>query len=123
MKIIILASTVILLFFASCNQKDSANNMENNDMMNSDEMGSDMNPQEMDKTYGDGAMMMNGKMMMHHSGNMTIMEQDTTMLNGTRVMANGTCINTDGTKFMMQEGQHMDMSGNLMPMIESDIKY
>jgi len=122
MKIILLASTVILIFFASCAQKDSANNSMNQDMMNSDKMGSDMNHQQMDNSHGDGVMMMNGKMMMQHSGKMTIMDHDTTMTNGTQVMINGTCINTDGTKFMMKEGQHMDMSGDLMPMIDSDIK-
>lgn len=72
-----------------------------------------MNHQEMDKSHGDGVMMMNGKMMMQHSGKMTIMNRDTTMTNGTQVMTNGTCINKNGTKFMMKEGDCMDMRGKM----------
>jgi hypothetical protein len=31
-------------------------------------------------------------------------------------MSDGTCIKKDGTKITMKNGQHMDMSGNLIPM-------
>ncbi|MBK5285370.1 MAG: hypothetical protein JJE25_08185 [Bacteroidia bacterium] len=117
MKKIILASTAIFLSFASFAQKDSTNNM-----MNNDKMGSGMNHQGMDKSHGDGVMMMNGKMMMEHSGKMTMMDHDTTMNNGTKVMTNGTCIKKDGTKIMMKEGQHMNMSGKMMPMKDPVMK-
>lgn len=66
--------------------------------------------------------MMNGKMMMEQNGKMTMMSHDTTMANGTKVMTDGTCIKKDGTKMTMKEGQHMDMSGKMMPMKEPEMK-
>ncbi len=117
MKKIILASAAILFSFASFAQDDSTGMM-----MNKNKMGSGMNHQSMDKSHGDGVMMMNGRMMMQHDGNMTMMSHDTTMTNGTKVMTNGTCINKDGTKLMMKEGQHMDMSGKMMPVNDPEMK-
>ncbi|MFO7369034.1 MAG: DUF6799 domain-containing protein [Bacteroidales bacterium] len=63
----------------------------------------------------DGVTMQNGKMMMVKNGQTTILDHDMTMSNGTKVMSDGTCIKKDGTKLMMKEGQHVDMSGNMMP--------
>ncbi len=122
MKKIILASTAILFSFSGFTQTDSSNNMKNHEMMNNGRMGSEMNHQAMDESHGDGVMMMNGKMMIQHSGKMTMMRHDTTMTDGTKVMTNGTCIKKDGAKMMMKEGQHMDMSGKMMPMKDPEIK-
>src|SRR5664280_410019 len=102
MKKIILGITAILFSLVSFSQMDSTNHM-----MNNNKMGNGMNNQSMNKSYGDGVMMLNGKMMMEHSGKMTMMKNDTTMSNGTKVMTNGTCITKDGTKMIMKEGQHM----------------
>lgn len=70
-----------------------------------------------DELHADGIMMQNGQMMKVKNGQMTVMqEKSMTMDNGTMVMSNGTCIYKDGTKMTMKEGQHMDMSGNILPM-------
>ena len=54
--------------------------------------------------------------MMVKNGQMTSLDHDMTMSNGTKIKSDGTCIKKDGTKKMMKEGQHMDMSGNMIPM-------
>ena len=69
-----------------------------------------------DKSHPDGVMMQNGKMMQVKNGQMTSLDNDMTMRNGTKIMSDGTCIKKDGTKKKMKEGQHMDMSGNMIPM-------
>ena len=117
MKIIILVSAAILLSFASFAQMDSTHNM-----MKNNKMGHGMNHQAMHKSHGDGVMMMNGKMMMEHDGKTTMMHRDMTMTNGTKVMTNGTCIKKDGTKMIMKDGQQMNMSGEMMPMKDSEMK-
>lgn len=66
-----------------------------------------------DKSHPDGVVMQNGKMMMVKKGQMTIMDHDMTMSNGTKVMSDGNYIEKNGTKNMMKEGQHIDTSGNL----------
>ncbi len=114
MKIILIASSTILLFFTSCTEKDADNNGRDHDMKNND-----MNHQGMEQSHGDGFMMMNGKMMMQQNGKMSTMHHDTTMSNGMQVMINGNCINKEGTKFTMKEGQHMDMTGYMTPMTDS----
>ncbi len=111
MKKITLVSAAILFSVAGFAQSDSTHKM-----MNGGKMSHDMNHQSMNKSHGDGVMMMNGKMMMEHNGKMTMMERDTMMANGTRIMTDGRCIKKDGSKMMMKEGQHMDMSGKMMPM-------
>ena len=115
MKKLILVSTAILLSFGSFAQTDSTNNKMNHDIMNHD-MDNSMNHQTMDKSHPNGVMMKDGKMMMIHNGKMTMMNHDMTMSNGTKVMSDGTCIKKDGIKMMMKEGQHMDMSGKMIPM-------
>ncbi len=117
MKKMILVITAVLISLVSFSQMDSTNHM-----MDNNKMGNGMNHQAMNKSYGDGVMMLNGKMMMEHSGKMTMMNNDTTMSNGTKVMTNGTCITKNGTKIMMKEGQHMDMSGKMMLMKDSKMK-
>ena len=109
MKKIILISTAIFLSFVSFSQKNSTNTM-----MNHNTMGNGMNQQAMNKSHGDRVMMMNGKMMMEHNGNMTMMKHNMTMTDGTKVMTNGICIKKNHKRMMMKEGQYMDMSGNMM---------
>jgi len=69
-----------------------------------------------DKSHPDGVMMQNGKMMQVKNGQLSSLDNDVTLSNGTKIMSDGTCIKKDGTKMTMKEGQHMDMSGNLTPM-------
>ncbi|MCA1758695.1 MAG: hypothetical protein LC658_02905 [Bacteroidales bacterium] len=69
-----------------------------------------------DNSNSDGVMMQNGKMMKVKNGQKTALQDNTmTMSNGTKIMSDGTCIKKDGTKTTMKEGQHMDMSGNMVP--------
>jgi hypothetical protein len=51
------------------------------------------------------------------NGQMTILqENEMTLSNGTRIMSDGSYIKKDGTKMKMNEGEHMDMSGNMIDM-------
>ena len=69
-----------------------------------------------DKSHHDGVMMQNGKMMKVKNGQKTtLQDNEMTMNNGTKIMSDGTCITKDGSKTKMKEGQHMDMSGNMIP--------
>ena len=74
MKKMILVITAILFSFVSFSQTKSTNSK-----MNNNKMSNDMNHQAMNKSHGDGVM-------------------------------------------MMKEGQHMDMSGKMMPMKDSTMK-
>ncbi|MBK5285131.1 MAG: hypothetical protein JJE25_06980 [Bacteroidia bacterium] len=117
-KKLILASTVLLLSIGAIAQQDSSNRNMNHDM-NNNKMDNSVNHQPMDNSHPDGVMMQNGKVMMVRNGKMTPMDHDMTMSNGTKVMSTGTILKKDGTKMMMKDGQHIDMSGNIMPMQNS----
>jgi hypothetical protein len=68
-----------------------------------------------DKSNLDGVVMQNGKMMKVKNGQKTaLQDNEMTMSNGTKIMSDGTCVTKDGTKLTMKEGQHMDMSGNMV---------
>lgn len=88
------------------NQNRNTNNTQNQHLQ--------INP--VDKSQPDGVMMQNGKMMMIKNGKATILDHDMPMNNGSKIMSDGTFIKKDGTKLMMKDGQHIDMSGNMVPM-------
>ena len=69
-----------------------------------------------DKSHADGVIMQNGKMMQVKNGQLTSMDQDLTLTNGTKVKSDGTCVKKDGTKMTLNEGQHLDMSGKVTNM-------
>lgn len=93
------------------NTNDAMN--QNGDMNNNQFHNAQSNPGE---SHPDGVMMQNGKIMQVKNGQMSISENDMTMSNGTKIMSDGTLFNNDGTKTMLEEGQHIDMSGNMTPM-------
>ena len=64
----------------------------------------------------DCIMMRKGKMMMVKNGVVTPMDPDMIMTNGTRVMSDGMILLRNGFQSKMKEGQHMDMTGNMMTM-------
>ena len=64
------------------------NNKQNQNIQN--------NP--VDKLQTDGVVMQNGKMMQVKNGQTTVLDQDVTMSNGTKIMTDGTCIKKDGSK-------------------------
>lgn len=71
---------------------------------------------EYDGTHPDGVMKINGKMKLVKNGQITDLNQQITMKNGSVIKSDGTCVRKDGTKVTIQEGQHMDMYGELIPM-------
>lgn len=68
------------------------------------------------ETHPDGIIMQDGKIMLVKNGQMSTPENEMTMGNGTKVMSDGSWYKKDGTKTMLEEGQHIDMSGNMTPM-------
>lgn len=71
------------------------------------------NYQTVSKSFPDGVMMKNGKLMMVKNGKKSLMDHEMSMNNGTKVLSNGMIMKKDGTKMMMKEGQYMNMAGNL----------
>lgn len=61
-----------------------------------------------------GFSMRNGKVMSSNNGTLRMLDKDTILSNGLKVKSNGTVITKDGSKFTMNEGQFIDMSGNLI---------
>ena len=63
----------------------------------------------------DGIMMKDGKMTMMQDGKeITRMDRETTLSNGSRVMMKGKLITKDGKETQMQEGQMVMMDGKMM---------
>jgi hypothetical protein len=68
-----------------------------------------------DKTHPDGVVMQDGKLMKVTNGQLVALDQDLTLSNGTKIMRDGTLVKEDGTRTLLEEGQHLDMMGNLTP--------
>ena len=63
----------------------------------------------------DGVMMKNGKMTMMQDGKeITRMDRETTLSDGTRVMMNGKMVMKGGKEMQMKEGQMVMMDGKMM---------
>ena len=63
----------------------------------------------------DGVMMKGGKMTMMQSGKeVSRMDRETTMTNGTRVLMNGRMVTKDGRETQMKEGQMVMLDGKMM---------
>jgi hypothetical protein len=63
----------------------------------------------------DGIMMKDGKMMMMHSGKeISRMDRETTLSDGTKVMMNGKLVMKGGKEMQMKEGQMVMMDGKMM---------
>lgn len=65
-------------------------------------------------TKKDHIMMKEGKMMCQKDGQVTMMEKDMTLENGTMIKTDGTVIMKDGEKMMLKDGQAVDMMGKMM---------
>ena len=61
-------------------------------------------------------MMQNGKMIMMRNGKMTVLQNYTNLNNGTRAMRDGSIIKKDGTTTTLQEGECVNMAGEVMIM-------
>ncbi len=66
--------------------------------------------------HEDMITMKDGKVMMMRNGDMTPMEDEMTLSDGTRVMPNGQVILANGTARMMMEGEAMNMHGQTVDM-------
>jgi len=70
----------------------------------------------------DGIMMKNGKMTMMQDGKeVTRMDRETTLSDGTRVMMNGKMVMKGGKETQMKEGQMVMMDGKMMGR-DNDVK-
>lgn len=115
MKKLILVFVAIAITVGAYAQTGSTNDkMSPRDMNNNQNQNVQNKP--VNKSHPDGIMMQNGKMMQVKNGQMTSIDHDMTLSNGTKIMSDGTCVKKDGTKMTMKEGQHLDMSGNMIPM-------
>ena len=65
--------------------------------------------------YPDGYMMKKGKMMCVKNQQVSVLKRDTTLTNGTVIMSNGNYMKKGGSKMMLKEGEHMDLTGKIMP--------
>ena len=133
MKAKILACAAILFSISSFAQNDTTESMDRNrydnrtdstdlkraDSLNSNQWGQTGTGQT-NQSHPDGIMMQNGKMMIFRNGNMSAMNRDTTLSNGTVIMRNGNVIMKDGTKKALKEGEHIDMSGQMVPKIPAE---
>jgi len=69
-----------------------------------------------------GIMMQDGKLMMMHDGKeVSRMDRETTLSNGTRILMNGKMIMKDGKEMKLQEGQTVMLDGK-MKESEKDVK-
>ncbi len=65
------------------------------------------------KNYPNGYIFQNGKVMKIKNGNMTPLDVDIQLINGTAVMKNGYYQMEGEEKMKFEEGEHVDMSGQL----------
>ena len=62
----------------------------------------------------DGIMMMGGKLMMMHDGKeVSRMDREMTLSNGTKIMMNGKMKTKDGKEMQLQEGQTIMLDGKI----------
>jgi hypothetical protein len=61
-----------------------------------------------------GVMMKDGKVMIVKNGKMTIIKNYTVLDNGTKAMSDGSIVKTDGTKTMINEGEYINMAGDVV---------
>ncbi len=59
-------------------------------------------------------MMVNGTMMKMTDGNVTVLDEDATLTDDTRITKTGEIIKSDGTKTMMKNGQSVGMDGMMI---------
>lgn len=63
----------------------------------------------------DGIMMKDGKLMMMHDGKeVSRMDREMTLSNGTKIMMNGKMMMKDGKEMQLKEGQTVMMDGKMM---------
>jgi hypothetical protein len=69
-----------------------------------------------------GVMMKDGKVMIVKNGKMTIIKNYTFLNNGTKAMSDGTIVTTEGIKTMINEGEYINMAGDVVPLEDIRMK-
>jgi hypothetical protein len=69
-----------------------------------------------------GVMMKDGKVMIVRNGKMTIIKNYTLLNKGTKAMSDGTIVTTEGIKTMINEGEYINMAGNVVPIEDIRMK-
>lgn len=65
--------------------------------------------------HPNGYMMKDGRLMQVKDGNLMLIEKDITLSNGTIIMADGSYQVKGKSKVKLNDGEHIDTNGNLMP--------
>ena len=89
-------------------QTDSSNKKENPDQS-----------AQKQHRHPNGYLMKDGRMMMVKDGNLMLIQKDITLSNGTVIMADGNYRQKGKSKTKLQDGDHIDMNGNITPMKKS----
>ncbi|MGM0582700.1 MAG: DUF6799 domain-containing protein [Bacteroidota bacterium] len=113
MKKILLSIATVMITFGVYAQSESTYSKEiqkNNKQFSDSE----------NLNHPDGFMLQEGEMMMVKNGDITRLEKDTTVSNGTIIMSDGYYMEKDKSKIMLQEGEHMDMAGKITLMDSAD---
>lgn len=112
MKKLILVFVAIAIAAGAYAQIDSTSRMSQRNV----NYNPDLRYNTAEKSLPDGVVMKNGVVMKVEDGEMTILDDDMTMGNGTKITSDGTWTKSDGTEKVLEEGQHIDMSGNMTTM-------
>lgn len=112
MKKLILAFAAIAISVGAYAQADSTyRQMNQREFERHQNQRMQNNP--VDKSIPDGVMMKEGKILMVKNGEVTTLDHDMTMTNGTKVVTDGNYTSNNGTTMKLREGQHIDMDGKL----------
>ncbi len=108
-KALVIGAVVIVLLVAggvwlAGNKNNKTTNIEK----------SAMTKEEEHMAMGKGYVMKDGKMQVEENGKFTVMTQDATLKNGTKVMTNGTVVKPDGTTVTLTKGQSIWEDGSIM---------
>ncbi len=112
MKKVILVFAALAFTAGAYTQTGSTNKQQNPRKMNKTEH-QNVHHHRGEKMHPDGVMMQDGKILKVENGQMTTLDHDMTMSNGTNIFIDGRYTDQDGTRSTLKEGQHIDMEGNL----------
>ncbi|MBW8332924.1 MAG: hypothetical protein K0M40_12950 [Prolixibacteraceae bacterium] len=110
------AIAVVAITTGAYAQTNEQNSTKSQDIKNKNTLDKNINQNSDGYNHPDGYMMQNGKIVMIKNGKITPVDKDVTLSNGTMIMKNGSYIKKGGSEIKFKEGEHMDMTGNMIPM-------
>lgn len=119
-KKLLLAIAVVAITTGAYAQTNDMNNTKSQDIKNKNTLDKNYNQHSDVYNHPDGYMMQNGKVMVIKNGKLTQVEKDVTLSNGTIITKDGTYLTKGGTKTVFKEGEHMDLTGKIIPMDKSN---